>query len=72
MSHTFHLYQCAACNAREIYAAPIDDLFGAPQKCLTCGGVLRKTGLRQGTLTIHPKTGKLCIEEDLNLGDDSK
>jgi DNA-directed RNA polymerase subunit RPC12/RpoP len=69
MKHTFYIYKCSECGKRETYALRIPLLRRLDGErsieCQVCGASMDEDGTRQGTLTLHPRTGKLAIEEDL-------
>jgi ribosomal protein S27E len=74
MKHTFYVYKCRGCGERGTYAAKLPVLPRIDGQrsvdCLACGSAMDEVGTRQGTLTLHPRTGKLAIEEDLHWPDD--
>jgi len=63
--HTFHVYKCSKCGRRETYAAKMWAF-----RCDACGAAMDHDGTRSGTLTLHPRTGRLAVEEDLRWPDD--
>lgn len=74
MKHTFYIYKCRGCGKRSTYAAKLSALPKLSGErsidCLACGSPMDEDGTREGTLTLHPRTGKLAIEEDLRWPDD--
>lgn len=67
----FHTYECESCKCQETYPGAAHTIFdhGNGFRCGSCGGLLSLVSTRVATLTLHPKTGKFCIEEDLKLED---
>ena len=71
MTREFHIYECGSCKHKEIYPLAVHLMFGDGRvfKCEACASPLSLVGTRLATLTLHPKTGRLCIEEDLKVED---
>lgn len=73
MTREFHIYECVSCKHKEIYPMAAHLMFGDGKpgsfKCESCAESLSLVSTRLATLTLHPKTGRLCIEEDLKVED---
>ena len=74
MTRTFYIYECSLCGHKECYPVAADVIFGRNGvfECEMCKGALALISTRDGTLTLHPKTGKMCIEEELRWPEDYK
>ena len=71
MMREFYVYECGSCKGRETYPVAADLMFThhGVFPCQKCKGPLSLVTTRKGTLTLHPKTGHFCIEEDLEPKD---